>query len=371
MGYSGREAIMSGELRHRRAVDAAAGLLVVLAAVEAAAAAGSAGTAGQPFTPVDPLASIAAAGAALVTAVVLAAGARWPGVRDRARPAAAGLVAVAALGWCVARLAQVRALDGTWIVPADVTSSEIRLAAAGAILVTAAFATLAAVRLRSDLRAGEIAAAAVVTWGATELAALSASPGAWLDVSPALYAEARGNSYHWGVVVEAAAVPAAALVVLWWLTGPRPGTRRIAARCRGACAAVAVLLLAEAFLSVAGLPDSLPRVVALGAGAACAAVAAARWPLALLSAPVAAAAGLVSLLNHVPGEDGARDVLFPEPAHWVTVGLAPVVVAVLVLWGSRRPSPQPLEPAGVPAVPVPAPPGLQAEAALPSPADGR
>jgi hypothetical protein len=216
-----------------------------------------------------------------------------------------------------------------------------------AVLVTATFAAVAAVRLRSDRRAGEIAAGALVTWGAAQLAALSAAPTSWREVPPPLFLSDAGSAYSAWVVLTAAAIPAAALVVLGWLAGPRAGVRRIAARCRGACAAVATLLLAEAAVSGSGLPASLPNVIALAAGAGLAAIAAYRWSLAPYLATAAAVAGLVSQGYHTLEADNLRDTFFPEPAHWVTVGLVPFVVAFLVMWATRRPAPQ--EPAPAPA----------------------
>ena len=355
---------MRGELRHQGSVDVAAGLLVALAAVQATLARLGGDAAWQPTTPVDSLSPTVASVVALVTAALLVVGARMPRIREPARPAASVLLLLAAVGWCLSRVEPTRVLDPATVIYGGVESWKVTVPAMGAVLVTAVFAITVAVRLRSDRRAGEIAAGAVVTWGAGELAALSAAPATWSDAPPPIHLSGGWSAFQAWTVVQAMALPAAALVVLWWLAGPRPGARRIAARCRGACAAVAVMLLAEAFLAVSGLPASLPRVIALGAGAVCAALAAARWSLAPMLAPVAAGAGLASLLNHAIGEDTVREVFFPEPAPWVLVGVVPVVVALIVLWGMQRPTPQPLEPAGVPAVPPPPPPTRLAAAAV-------
>lgn len=338
-----------GDVRSRRAVDVAAGLLVVLALVEAGFAARAADAEYVTLVPVDPTATLVAAAAALVAAVLLAAGARSARLRARARPGAAALLVVAAAGWCLSRVEPVRVIDRGVMYPEGLDLRRIAVPAVVACLVTATFAAVAAVRLRSDRRAGEIAAGALVTWGAAQLAALSAAPASWQGVPPPLFLSGDGDAYAAWVVLTAAAVPAAALVVLGWLAGPRAGVRRIAARCRGACAAVATLLLAEAALSGSGLPGSLPNVVVLLAGAGCAAVAAYRWSLAPYLATAAAVAGLVSLGYHTLEADNLRDTFFPEPAHWVTVGLVPFAVAFLVMWSTSRPAPRPPEPATAPA----------------------
>jgi hypothetical protein len=207
-----------------------------------------------------------------------------------------------------------------------------------------------------------MAAGAVVALGATELTSLCEAPGSWLRIARNLYLwESTGDVSAW-IVVEALTVPAAAIVVLGWLAGPRPGGRRIVARCRGACAAVAATLLVEACVSVSGLPSALPRVLALAAGAVCAGFAAYRWDLARTLAPVAALAGAAALPSHGWGEDAVRLTYSPEPAYWVPVGLLPVAVALVVLWAWYRPAPVPSEPAAVPAVPQPSPTPLTAAA---------
>jgi hypothetical protein len=359
---------MRGELRHRPAVDVAAGLLVLLAAVEAWFAL-DAVDAQPPYVLTDPLASIVAALAALVTALVLVVGARRPGLRERSLPVVATLVVVAALGWGVSCLWRAVTIEPADAVLGGVAPWRLAVPALGAAAVTAAFAVAVAVWLRSDRRAVEMATGAVVTLGASELAALCLAPGSWLEIAPSLYLQdVTGEVSAW-IAVEALTVPAAAIVVLRWLASPRAGRPRIAARCRGACAAVAATLLVEAFVSASGPPSALPRVLALAAGAVCAGFAAYRWNLARTLAPIAALAGASALTEHAWGEDAMRLTYFPEPAYWVPVGLLPAVVALVVLWAWYRPAPVPLEPAGVPAVPHPPPTPLTAAAvATPEPA---
>jgi hypothetical protein len=359
---------MRGDLRHRLAVDVAAGLLVLLAAVETWFALSAAAAQPRPYLVTDPLAPVAAALAALVTAAVLVVGARRADLRERAQPVVAGLVVVAALGWCASWLWAAVTIDAKDAVVGGAAPWRLAVPILGAAAVTAAFAVVVAARLRSDRRAGEMAAGAVVALGGTELAALCLAPGSWLEVAPSLYLWDRTGDVSAWIIVEALIVPAGAIVVLRWLAGPRPGARRIAARCRGACAAVAATLLVEAFISVSGLPSALPRVLALAAGAVCAGFAAYRWDLARTLAPIAALAGAAALPGHGWGEDAVRLTYFPQPAYWVPVGLLPAVVALVVLWAWYRPAPVPLEPAGVPAVPQPPPTPLTAAAvATPEP----
>lgn len=357
---------MEGELRHRRAVDVAAGLLVLLAAVETRFALTAAGPPATPYVMDDPLASVVAALAALATAAVLVVGARRPAVRDR--PLVARLVVVAALGWCVSWLWRAATIDPADAVVGGAPLWRLVAPVLGALAVTAGFAVAVATRLRSDKRVGELAAGAVVALGATELAALCEAPGSWLGVAPSLYLYDREGDVSAWILVEALIVPAAAILVLRWLAGPPPGGRRIAARCRGACAAVAATLLVEALVSVSGLPSAQPRVVALVAGAVCAGVAAYRWALARTLAPIAALAGAAALPDHAWAEDAMRLTYFPEPAYWVPVGLMPVAVALVVLWAWYRPAPVPLVATGVPATPRPSPTLLAAAAvATPTP----
>jgi hypothetical protein len=206
---------------------------------------------------------------------------------------------------------------------------------------------MAAALLRRG-RAAEAAAGGVVAWGATTLVLLVAAPGHWFATLRGPYGDLDVAGVLGPAAVAATCLaPAAALLAVSWLRTPATG-EDVAVRCRGACLAVALLLLADAAgparpVLVTQLLDgerwwwAAPQAALLLAAAALAAGAAVRWRQAPALTAAAALAGGAAVAVWWFGAD--HRPLLGSPTPLVTGLVVPVTLAAAVLWAARRRDP--------------------------------
>jgi hypothetical protein len=267
-----------------------------------------------------------------------------PSARTWEAPAAAALLVVGAAGSAWVFLALPRAVVRAQLVPDTAWLAILGPLVLGVVATSAAAVVMAAALLRRG-RAAEAAAGGVVAWGATTLVLLVAAPGHWFATS-----RGRGDDLEVAGILGPAAVaatclaPAAALLAVSWLRTPASGAD-VAARGRGACLVVAVLLLADAAgparpVLVAEVFDgerwwwAAPQAALLLAAAALAAGAAVRWRQAPALTAAAAVAGAAAVAVWWFGAD--HHPLPGSPTPLVTGLVVPVTLAAAVLWAARR-----------------------------------
>jgi len=287
--------------------------------------------------------ALLAALALALTAVVLLA-VRRNAPRPWAGPVAALLLltgaAGTACGWLVPTWWMVRR-----ILAGDASAEFVAISSPFVVAPCAAVGLALVLATRLTLRgAGDDAAAGgVVAWGFVTLAWLVAAPGYWTATSRTLRGDDDLGRFGWSVTLAGACLaPAAALLVLAWSAAPPAGRDALVARCRGACAVLAVLLIldaapalslvAEVAVADAGASEWAARQAALLVTAAgCLSLAAARWRWAPVLVPVAAVAATAGVLVVI----GEEQLLLP--ALVVTGVLAPLALTACVLPASRRP----------------------------------
>jgi hypothetical protein len=297
-----------------------------------------------------------AAGVVLVlAAAAVVAGIARPRLARRSPPVAAGLVVVAALSFCYVSVRTMlprdiwpggaygdpRAVDVVLLVT-DVTSAA--LLAAGI-----------AVPLLRRGRSGPAATGAAVLWGGV-LAVVLVRQSFESYVPPS--AVLSRTELRWALAADALLVVAAALLVTAWCAGPPADRERVLARCRGALAAVALLLPSTAVddILVAQLPIPPGQIPAdwwllLRAGLTLATAVAAAVAVVLLPrrdarvpAAAVAALGLAWAAVHFLPAFGGFDLdamgVYPVLLNLVApVGIAAVVAAQTMASSVRSASP--------------------------------
>jgi hypothetical protein len=290
--------------------------------------------------------ALLAAAALAVTGVVLLAlrrnvPRRWTG------PAAALLLLAGAAGTAGGALAWSIARRFLWPgVPVELQAvfGPFVVAPVAAVAVAAVLATRLAIRGP----AAEMAAGGVVAWGLVSLGWLVAAPGHWTATGRLVSGDDDLGRLGWSATLAGACLaPAAELLVVTWFSAPPAGRDALVARCRGACAVLAVLLLLEAspalssVIAVAVADGEVrdwaaPQAALLVTAALCASLAAARWRWAPALVPVAAAAAVAAVA--VVTTRGGPPEHVALSALVVTGVVTPVALTACVLWIRRPPA---------------------------------